>query len=91
MSDPVFKYTDASQRAVSRQWPDGRFESHLVGAEVVQRWIAQGNTLLPADPAAQADNLAGVKEQRARALDALAATDPAVAKFVEVLKTAALI
>lgn len=34
---------------------------------------------------------AGVKEQRARTLDALAASDPQVAKTVEVLKAAGLI
>lgn len=50
MSDPRFKYTDATNSSVRRIWPDGRCESHLLQAETVQRWIAENGPPDAADP-----------------------------------------
>ena len=48
MSDPVWQFANADNSIVWRTWPDGRQESCLV--EVIQDWLADGNTPLPADP-----------------------------------------
>lgn len=54
MSDPVFKFTDATNMVVSRTWPDGRCESYLVAAQEFKAWVAAGNVPSPADPAVPA-------------------------------------
>lgn len=56
-----------------------------------EAWLALGNVPQSADPAKPPGNGIGVKGQRARALDAMAASDPEVAKIISVLKTADLI
>lgn len=50
MSDPIFKFVDSKNRVVSRTWPDGKQESHSIEAQEYQKWLAAGNTPLPADP-----------------------------------------
>jgi hypothetical protein len=37
-------------QVVWREWPDGRQESCLVTAPEYLKWVAEGNTALPADP-----------------------------------------
>lgn len=51
MSDPIFKFVNASNRAVSRTWPSGKVESYSVDATEYQEWLTLGNIPLPADPA----------------------------------------
>jgi hypothetical protein len=36
-------------QVVWREWPDGKQESCLVTAEEYVKWLAEGNTPLPAD------------------------------------------
>jgi len=48
MTDPIWRYTDADNTIVAREWPDGRLESCLV--EAIQDWIDEGNTPLPYIP-----------------------------------------
>lgn len=50
MSDPAFKFTDASNSVVSRTWPDGRCQSCSIEATEYKDWVTLGNTPLPADP-----------------------------------------
>lgn len=50
MSEPVWQYANADNSVVSRTWPDGRQESCLV--EVIQDWLAEGNTPNPYVPPA---------------------------------------
>lgn len=54
-----------------------------------ERWLEDGNVPEGADPVVP--TVDGAKEQRARALDELADSDPAVARIVEVLKAAELL
>ena len=53
MSEPIWKlYIRVGQTeadAVMRTWPDGKQESCLVTAEEYVKWLAEGNTPLPAD------------------------------------------
>lgn len=49
MSDPAFKYADTTRRAVIRIWSDGRCESHLVQAEAVQLYLAEGGVITDPD------------------------------------------
>jgi hypothetical protein len=53
MSEPIWKlyrrYLQTEADAVTRTWPDGRQESCLVTAEEYLKWVAEGNTPLPAD------------------------------------------
>ena len=50
MSDPLFKFVKPNSLSVFRKWPDGRCESYSVLAEEYQKWLAEGNLPLPADP-----------------------------------------
>jgi hypothetical protein len=43
------KLKDSDIQVVFREWPDGRQESCLVTAEEYLKWLAEGNTPLPAD------------------------------------------
>jgi hypothetical protein len=53
MTTPIWKLyyrlgqTEAD--AVTQTWPDGKQESCLVTAEEYIKWLAEGNTPLPAD------------------------------------------
>jgi len=57
MSEPIWKLLpilpSQAVQTVWREWPDGRQESCLVTAEEYVRWLAEGNTPLPADEEAQ--------------------------------------
>lgn len=70
-----------SQEAAYKALPSNRGGATFDG----QSFTALAPSLPPSGASA------GVNEQRARALDALAASDPAAAKVVDVLKTAGLI
>jgi hypothetical protein len=48
MSEPTWRYANADNTVVWREWPDGRQESCLV--EVIQDWIDDGNTPNPYVP-----------------------------------------
>jgi hypothetical protein len=50
MSDPIFKFTDSTNKVVVRTWPSGRCESHSIEAGEYKAWLAAGNTPEPADP-----------------------------------------
>jgi hypothetical protein len=53
MNEPIWKLMPMSLsqevQAVWRKWEDGRQESCLVTAEEYLKWLAEGNTPLPAD------------------------------------------
>lgn len=53
MNEPTWKLLplQPSQKTqvVWREWPDGRQDSCLVTAEEYLKWLAEGNTPLPAD------------------------------------------
>jgi hypothetical protein len=53
MNEPIWKLmpltpTQTTQ-VVWREWPDGRQESFLVTEPEYLKWLAEGNTPLPAD------------------------------------------
>jgi hypothetical protein len=54
MSEPIWKLMQMlpmqTTQAVWREWPDGRQESCLVTTAEYLKWLAEGNTPLPADP-----------------------------------------
>ena len=50
MSDPLFKFTNNTNKVVFRVFPGGMCESHSVDAVEYQKWLAAGNLPLPADP-----------------------------------------
>jgi hypothetical protein len=62
VSDPVFKYVDATEQVVSRTWPDGRLDSCSVLAQEFLDWVAAGNTPLPPDPSEPQPNPDGFVE-----------------------------
>ena len=53
MNEPIWKLTPRSPfqevDVVRRDWPDGRQESCLVTTEEYLKWLAEGNTPIPAD------------------------------------------
>ena len=53
MSEPIWKIVgkaaDGTTDVVSRTWSDGHGESCLVTATDYLKWVAEGNTPLPAD------------------------------------------
>jgi hypothetical protein len=53
MNEPIWKLIPTTPmqniQVVWREWPDGRRESCLVTAEEYVKWLAEGNTPLPAD------------------------------------------
>lgn len=53
MMEPIWKLLPIKPmqqtQTVWREWPDGRQESMLVTAEAYLKWLAEGNTPLPAD------------------------------------------
>lgn len=53
MTEPTWKLLPLlpmqATQVVWREWEDGRQESCLVTAEEYVKWVAQGNTPLPAD------------------------------------------
>ena len=53
MSEPIWKLMHLmlmqTTQVVWREWPDGKQESCLVTAEEYVKWLAEGNTPLPAD------------------------------------------
>ena len=53
MIEPTWKLikdiSTNQEYAVWREWEDGRQESCLVTAEEYVKWLAEGNTPLPAD------------------------------------------
>jgi hypothetical protein len=53
MSEPRFKlvkdFWTNEETSVVRTWDDGRIESMSVTAEKYKKWLAEGNTPLPAD------------------------------------------
>ena len=57
MNEPIWKLTPKSPLqevdVVRRDWPDGRQESCLVTTEEYLKWLAEGNTPLPADEVTQ--------------------------------------
>ena len=56
MTTPVWKLLPITPmqntQVVWREWPDGTQESCQVTAEAYLKWLAEGNTPLPADEAA---------------------------------------
>jgi hypothetical protein len=54
MNEPTWKLLPVLDKQpvqiVFREWPDGRQESCLVTAPEYLKWLAEGNTPLPADP-----------------------------------------
>lgn len=48
MIDPIFHYLDSHQKIVTRTWPDGHGETHLLTAPEYQAWLEAGNTPSPA-------------------------------------------
>lgn len=54
MSEPILKLMPMlpmqTTQVVWREWPDGRQESCLVTTAEYLKWLAEGNTPLPADP-----------------------------------------
>lgn len=50
MSDPVYRYINAENTIVWREWPDGRQESCSIEATEYQAWLAEGNTPNPYVP-----------------------------------------
>lgn len=81
MTDPKFRYRDAAQTLVLRQWPSGRQESYATSAPEFLAWLAAGNTpdpfVAPEPPPAPtlADLQAQVDALQAQ-IDALAAANP---------------
>ena len=53
MNEPIWKLMPLmpmqTTQVVWREWEDGRQESCLVTAEEYVKWLAEGNTPLPAD------------------------------------------
>lgn len=53
MTTPIWKLLPTqpmqTTQVVWREWPDGKQESCLVTAEEYVKWLAEGNTPLPAD------------------------------------------
>jgi hypothetical protein len=53
MNEPTWKLIrdqiTQQETAVWREWPDGRQESCLVTTPEYLKWLAEGNTPLPAD------------------------------------------
>ena len=45
-----WRYVNPEQTAVVATFSDGHSESHLVTADVIQAWLAEGNTPLPYEP-----------------------------------------
>lgn len=45
-----WRYTDNTNTVVFATFADGHSESHLVTADCIQAWLAQGNTPLPYEP-----------------------------------------
>jgi hypothetical protein len=43
----MWQYTDSSNRVVFRVNEDGSMESHFVTVDIIQQWVAAGNTILP--------------------------------------------
>lgn len=44
----MWQYTDSTEKVVFRINSDGSMESHMVTIDIIQKWIADGNTPLPA-------------------------------------------
>ena len=70
-----WRYTDETQAVVAAAFDDGHSESHLVTADCIQAWLAEGNTPLPYEPP-----IAEAKEQ---AKAELASSDKDMARIVE--------
>ena len=45
-----WRYTDPTNTVVFSAFEDGHTESHLVAADCIQAWLAEGNTPLPYEP-----------------------------------------
>lgn len=44
-----WRYADSTNAVVYAEFEDGHVESHLVAADCIQAWLAEGNTPLPYD------------------------------------------
>ena len=75
-----WRYTDNNNTAVWAEFEDGHAESHLVTADCIQAWLAEGNTPLPYEPPPV--------DLKAAARAELAATDSEIARIAEDLITA---
>ena len=57
MSEPIWKLLPSSFLrpfdVVWREWPDGKQESCLVTDQAYLKWVAEGNTPIPADEGTQ--------------------------------------
>lgn len=45
-----WRFTDSTNTVVYAAFEDGHSESHLVAADCIQAWLAEGNTPLPYEP-----------------------------------------
>ena len=70
-----WRYSDDTQTVVAAAFDDGHSESHLVTADVIQAWLAEGNTPLPYEPPPV--------DLKAQAQANLAASDGDMARIAE--------
>ena len=70
-----WRFTDSTNTVVYAAFEDGHSESHLVTADCIQAWLAEGNTLLPYEPPPV--------DPKAAARAELAATDAGMARIAE--------
>ena len=75
MATTQWRYTDETQTVVEATFEDGRSESHLITADVIQAWIKAGNTPLPYEPPPV--------DLKAQARSDLAASDGDMARIAE--------
>ena len=77
---PEWRFTSEDETSVYAAFEDGHCESHSIDADIIQAWLAEGNTPLPYE--------APPVDLKAAARAELDATDAGMARIAEDLITA---
>ena len=70
-----WRFTDELESVVCAEFEDGHYESHSIDADIIQAWLAKGNTPLPYEPPEV--------DARAEARAELAESDSDMARIAE--------